>query len=124
MTSFWNIPNVQEIKTPLSLLREQSSILYEQTEGRLIGETQAVGTGDNIIIDLKIIVPALNKYTYTVLQYKQQAILLYPGKLISNLHRESYEINSEENFIEALKYILSSKEMKTLLLSLLSQAKT
>jgi hypothetical protein len=117
--SFWTIPDVSTIRTPLSILREQASAITEQTKGALVGIVEAHTTGPRMDVQLDLSVPALNDYRYRVLSYRQP-IELYPGFLIID---ERYQkIADEKAFVEGIKEVLSSSEMAHIVGALLAQA--
>jgi hypothetical protein len=121
--SLWRIPNVLELRTPVSILKEQAEYLSSQTSGLLLGQISTTGTSDNrMISDLKIITPSLNRYTYNLLSYMHPVAFLYPGVLFSHLHDARIEIENEDNFMNQLSIIISSEETLRLISSLLSQA--
>ena len=126
--SFWAIPDVTDIRTPLSILREQASALTEQTKGVLVGDvkTQSVNNGA-LEIDLELFVPALNNYRYRILTYRQP-VQFYPGELFPANKRENNRlpfipILNEEEFISEIKNTLSSASIKSVLTSLLAQTR-
>jgi hypothetical protein len=117
--SFWAIPDVANMRTPLSILREQASALTAQTKGVLVGVVETHSERDKLLITLDISVPALNDYRYRILNYRQP-IEIYPGLMYSG--DAPSHIKNEDAFIECVKEILSSDRMKNALTSLLSQA--
>jgi hypothetical protein len=118
--SFWAIPDVANIRTPLSILKEQAAALTEQTKGTLVGmvEVQTKSTG-NLEIHLEVSVPALNDYRYRLVTYSQP-IELYPG-LLTVLNGIVGRVPNEADFILQIKRALSSEKVKNILTSLLSQ---
>lgn len=116
--SFWTIPDVSTIRTPLSILREQASAITEQTKGALVGVAEARNTGPRLILQLDLTVPALNDYRYSVLRYSQP-IEMYPGTLFAG--DRGVQVGDEQSFIEGVKAVLSSSEMTKVLASLLVQ---
>ena len=127
--SFWAIPDVTDLRTPLSILREQAAALTDQTKGTLVGLVGTENWDDgNIKIKLDISVPALNDYRYRILSYDQPLLELYPGRLYPspepNVGEGSYKpIGDEAAFVSSVKAILSSERVKRSLAALLAQAK-
>ena len=118
--SFWAIPELTTMRTPLSILREQDGALTEQTHGALVGIVEAdKGKGYVLVIRLEVSVPALNDYRYRILTY-EQPIDLYPGILYGPDDSISNPVN-ESDFTSAIKEALSSPRVKNVLTSLLSQ---
>jgi hypothetical protein len=118
--SFWAIPDIANVRTPLGILREQAAALTEKTHGVLVGiaEVRGIGNGDfNVQLDLSV--PALNDYRYRILSY-QQPVELYPGLLVDP-KGTLVEVPDEETFVSAVKSVLSSERIKSVLTSLLAQ---
>ena len=116
--SFWVISDVANVKTPLSILREQASALTEQTKGTLVGVVETKSDGGRMEDRLEISVPSLNDYRYRILTY-EHTIELYPGTVLANLN---HSVSNENEFIELVRQILSSDRTRNVLTSLLSQA--
>ena len=116
--SFWAIPDVTAIRTPLSILREQAAALTQQTHGVLVGEATANPEGERIVVSLDIIAPGLNDYRYRVMRYEQPPEM-YPGTL--RMGGDGDIISDESDFMASIKKILSSEKMKNVLTSLLAQ---
>jgi hypothetical protein len=134
------LPDVSNLRTPVSILREQAAALTDETNGTLVGtvatESMAEGairfdrkndagqTEQGLIratfgVYLDIRVPSLNDYRYRVLTYFQP-LELYPGYI--RAADDEREVTDEAQFIEALKSILSSSRVKSVLRSLMAQA--
>ena len=132
--SLWSIPTANDVRAPLTIMKEQATALTEQTKGSLVGwvETTAYGDGD-LAISLSIQAPSLNNYKYRLMTYIQP-ITMYPGRLASGVPKasganvyvppQSIKVEDEGEFLAALKRLLSSDEVKHLLSSLLLQANT
>ena len=119
--SFWAVPDVTDIRTPLSILREQAAAITEQTKGTLVGVVDAqAGSNGDLEIQLELSVPSLNGYRYRILAY-EQPIELYPGRM--RARNESGTINDEKDFISTIKTILSSGRVRNVLIALLAQAR-
>ena len=122
--SFWAIPDVTQIRTPLSILREQASALTQETKGVLVGQAEAQPDGGRIRVVLDVVAPGLNDYRYRVLEYTQP-LEMYPGQLNGpggvNPLIPSVRIQDEPKFIDAVKEVLSSPRVKNVLASLLAQ---
>lgn len=129
--SLWSIPETENIRAPLTIMKEQAAALTEQTRGSLVGSVETAEFGSGLKVNLAVHVPALNNYRYHVLTYTQP-ITMYPGRLTSevpgasllNMYAppQSIEVENEQEFLEALRRLLSSDEIKRLLSSLLVQA--
>ena len=115
------LPNVETIRTPYTILKEQASILSEITNGLLIGEVVVNNQKDTFVMTLRIKAPSLHNYTYSVVEV-HQPIQLYPVVVINLLvERRGGKYSSEEEFENALGEILSSQEVKGVISGLLAQ---
>ncbi len=144
------LPNTEAIRTPYTILKEQASMLSEITNGLLIGEVIHNPKDNFFVMILRIKVPSLNNYTYSVVEV-QHSIKLYPvfvnnfasdnfnnlEKNLKNaannplmslvdyggwLENQGYsKCSSEEEFEKALGDILSSQEVKRVISALLAQ---
>lgn len=118
--SFWAIPDVTNIRTPMSILREQATALTEQTKGKLVGVVEVhKGADEELYVQLDVSVPALNDYRYRLLTYNQP-IELYPGSLFIG-NEGPRAVFNEAAFLTNIKSVLSSDKVKNVLVSLLSQ---
>jgi hypothetical protein len=116
------LPKIETIRTPYTILKEQASILSEITSGLLIGEVRRVfGKDHEFMFNIRIKAPALENYTYSVVQV-QHPVKLYPV-IVKSLVVEDFkrECSSEEEFENALGEILSSQEVKRVISALLAQ---
>jgi len=119
--SFWAVPDVATLRTPVTILREQATALTEQTSGLLVGQVETNQKSDeSLIIQLEIIVPALNDYRVRILNY-EQPISLYPGRISGMGIIGSDLVESEEGFVTSVRRVLSSQVIKNVLTSLMSQ---
>ena len=119
--SFWAVPDVADMRTPLGILREQAAALTKATNGVLVGAVETERRGDDLILKLEIVAPALNDYRYRILNY-QQPIGLYPGIFYGD-GTDITKVSDEANFVSAIKLILASEAIKNVLKSLLAQTR-
>jgi hypothetical protein len=119
--SFWAVPDVATMRTPLTILREQATALTEQTNGLIVGRVEAKQQQNgNLSISLEAVVPALNEYSIRILNY-EQPITLYPGD-VRGIGISVFEtVENEEDFIIVVREVLSSQTIKNILTSLMSQ---
>lgn len=117
--SFWVVPDPGQIRTPLSILREQAGALTEQTQGVLVGVVETATSGADLNLIMEISVPALNDYRIRVLSYKQP-VAMYPGRMM--IREQGYAIEDEAAFVDLLRRTLASDWTRNVLSSLLSQA--
>jgi hypothetical protein len=120
--SLWgDLSDLEIVRTPKEILKEQADALTEATEGVLVGRVDAAaGPGGSFSNELNVLVPRLNNYTYTILTATHK-IDPYPVRVLVNTTQRYATCEDEQNFINVLEAILSSKEVKHVLSRLLSQ---
>ena len=119
--SFWMIPDIANVRTPLGILREQAAALTALTKGTLVGIVEANRGGpQDMFIQLDVAVPALNDYRHRILVY-DQPVTMYPGLLwVGEGPRQP--IYDEQTFISTVKDTLASERIRNVLATLLAQA--
>lgn len=121
--SLWNVPDPEDLRTPLSMLKSQAEYLTRLSRGLVCGEVETSGGSDRFSIDLNIVVPNLNDYTYMIIKYTQPMPNIYPGYFYSSLDDQGWTVSGEDGFQKVLKSTLSSTATRGLLTSLMAQAK-
>lgn len=121
--SFWKIPKPENIKLPIVILREQAVALTKATNGILRGEVATVNQDQKLFIQLRLVVPALDDYTVSVLTYRQP-MQIYPGELSSQFRDGAIKIQSLEAFNRIVRMLLASEKMQRTLAGLIAQATT
>jgi hypothetical protein len=111
------LPDVEKIKTPFVILKEQAELLTEKTNGLLVGEV----TQDDFLYLFNIIVPTLNNYSYNLLRVSSD-IDIYP--LLLSGEAASVECSDEDQFKEELGKILKSGETKKIIGKLLAHVRS
>ncbi|MBL8205930.1 MAG: hypothetical protein JNM09_16970 [Blastocatellia bacterium] len=118
-----DIDKLPDITTPISILKEQASLLGQKTKNIVEAEVKSTDAGNGrISVSFNLVAPALNKYRYQLFQITHHGIELYPvGLSFSN---RSYTANSPEQFIEHLKKILADEKTKSVIQSLIAQSRS
>lgn len=135
-----DLPSAETIRTPYTILKEQASILTEKTNSLLIGEVkmspqieypgiikslvdQERQQSQSFVAFLRIKVPSLNNYTYSVLKIQYPLPDLYPVLVTSFVAAEDRECEcaTEAEFENALGKVLSSSDVKRVISGLLAQ---
>jgi hypothetical protein len=122
------LPVESEIKLPVTILKEQASILGEKTNKILEARVDPITiAGEAVAYSFDIIAPALSNYRFKVLYITHPAIFVYP------LHIEFQEnvaghwvqagCEDEGQFIEMLGQILSSELVHKAVGALIAQSK-
>lgn len=111
---------------PNSILKEQAELLYDKTGGTIYGrvtnmkfQPQDKGVDYNLATVFEIVAPQLDNYNYTLLDVYSRPEKDYPVAITvgSNIMDDAeefepeYECANKEEFIQALKEILSSEEV-------------
>lgn len=120
--SLWGeLPPAANIRTPVSILREQATVLAEATRGVLAGEVAQLQTANNdeFVHVLMIVAPALNNYRYRVLTIAHH-VTLYPVVLHDG--EATIECADEADFITDLEAVLSSQRVHKAIGALLAQS--
>jgi len=113
------IPKPEDLRTPVSILREQAGILGEVTNNVLEAEVVTQRDQRNIILRLYINAPAMDNYKYLAL-WVEHGIELYP--LTVEDDNRLYNCADEAEFKKGLRVILSSPELRKVISSLIAQS--
>lgn len=117
--SFWRIPDITALRTPLAILREQAAFLSRDSKGRLAAKVEVETFKDGKLeLGLVILVAALN-LRHLVLTYRQP-MQMYPGVVFAGSH--GVQVHDEAGFTDAVKAALRSEPMSQILTALLLQA--
>ena len=116
-----DLKDLETVRTPKTVLKEQAQILTEATDGILVGDVRESEIRGEFLIYLEIKVPALNNYTYTVMSVRH-SIDMYPARVNAEKPNVSQVCDNEEDFTGVVETVLSSDEMKTIVSRLLAQA--
>ncbi len=129
-TNLWpSFGEIQIIKTPKIILKEQASFLESITSGYINTEikTSAHLTLLNKVSHvLKITAPIVEGYTTAIVQVDHDMIKLYPLTITSRIKAMpvAYTATSEEEFLVLLKKVFYEKETLETVHSLLAQSKS
>jgi hypothetical protein len=118
-TDLWGEITPNAVRTPVSILREQASLLGAKTTYMVEGKVETHVSGTRFYHSFNLVVPALDNYSYQLFQISHE-VGLYP---VHVEYQSSYiELKSEEAFVNWLGEKLSSAETKSLIGNLLAQA--
>jgi len=115
-----DLKSIEDIKTPAAYLVEQANLLSKETENLLVGvvETQKWGLGFRS--DLIVEVPYMNNYRYSLLLV-EYPLAMYSLKVYDLINKMNYKCDSQEQFIDSLRQILSSPAVHKVLATLKAQ---
>ncbi len=116
------LPDVEEIKTPFVILKEQAELLTEKTDGLLVGEATQKQIGQGFQCMLDIVVPTLNNYKYRVLSLVYK-MTLYPLNL-SPANKPSVSCSDEDEFKKELGNIFKFQETQDVISKLLAHVRS
>lgn len=132
---------VTSVVSPIAILKHQAGLLARKTNGLLEAEVASTNVGENFVEhELRLIVPALNRYATTLLSVRHNRERVYPcivrspdsyegaaltiGAAIratfSDIPKDT-ELGSPTELIGELSKALSSTTTKSLIFSLLAQ---
>jgi hypothetical protein len=119
---FWPDIAVQgPATTPLSILKEQAAVLARKTNGLLEGHVDDITGGSREFRYIfKIMAPTLDNYSYELFRVRH-GVLRYPVRIEGQL--QDTELKTEQEFVDALKHVLSSDETIRVISALLAQVK-
>ena len=118
-----DIDTMPDITTPISMLKEQASLLGQKTKNIVEAEVKSRDAGNGrISVSFNLVAPALNKYRYELFQISHHGIELYPVSLAFS--NTSYTAQSPEQFIEHLKKIFANEKTKSVIQSLIAQSRS
>ena len=112
------------MRTPYDILREQASKLAQITNGLLEGRVWQSAHGETFVGGLDIVVPVLDNYVYSLLEIRHP-LDFYPLTFVdlSTTGGTSTECRAEEEYLDCLRGVLSSKRVQRAIASLLSLVK-
>jgi hypothetical protein len=123
---------VTDAVAPVSLLREQASLLGERTKNLVEGSVVTPGTvrgvdrfsKDQFSYGLDLVAPALNNYRYRLFSISH-GVEFYPLTISGSeaLNSDEFQVNNEEEFLKALETIFSSEKTKGIIASLIAQSR-
>jgi len=140
--------NITEKKAPVTILREQASMLGEKTQNIVIGEVhkleaflnKALKERTGLILNEElrfyygfyIVAPALGNYRYKLFTILHDVylypVIIYVDEDVKNEISPSVDVNSniiansEEEFLDLLKRIFHSQKTKKIISAILSQS--
>lgn len=121
---------VSEVVAPVSILKDQASLLGERTknlvEGRVTQRERF--RKPDFVYDFYIVAPALNNYRYRLFSISHD-VEFYPLAIdesgVFDADGRDFEVqaSNEEEFLEALATIFSSERTKGIISSLIAQSR-
>jgi hypothetical protein len=118
LTDLWgNLDTEELVRTPVSILKEQASLLGKKTGNVIEARVETSFSGGEFSHRLLLVAPALDGYTYELLKFYHRAEL-YP------VLAAGMQLDDEELFMKWLGTKLSSAETHRIITNLLSQSRS
>lgn len=117
------LPPLANVRTPVSVLKEQAAHLTEMTKGVLVGMVVSVVWKSNLFAyQLVIRAPALNAYEADILMIGYD-ITLYPLRF-ANVATDGAVLlcDTEEAFIAQIETVLTSESVRRIVVTLFERA--
>lgn len=110
-----------DFRTPLSILKEQASLLGQKTQNLVEGVvTSVTNSNDTFQHMFYLAAPALSNYRYRLFTVTHE-IDLYPLTIVSETGQRG--ARSEEEFVEQLRAIFSHDQTKKVIGALIAQSR-
>jgi hypothetical protein len=120
------LPQIDKIRTPTEVLREQASALGDMTSGTLQGEVTVSPREGSFNVDLDIVAPALDNYRFNVLEASHD-LNLYPVKVRPGWNKYDakgqVDCADESQLLGALEKVLTSPKVRSVVTTLLAQSR-
>ena len=123
----WGDFQLEAIRTPVQILREQAAALGPKTRNLVIAEVNTSASSPRFDFEeklfthqLKLVVPSLDDYRFSLLSLSHD-IELYPVSFEYLANGVKMDVASEEELNEVLQKFLSAPKTKRIISSLLGQ---
>jgi len=118
------IPDADAIKTPMTILKEQASLLKQKTNGLLEGAVRIhrQELEDQIAV-LEIVAPVLGNYSIGIVQIKY-GLHFYPVRIVDSLAGVAYDAIDEISYKIDLEKIFTSRHVQETIKTLIQQVKS
>jgi hypothetical protein len=114
-----DLPDTSSLHAPVMILSEQAQILEQGTSGLLIGRTNVRQRDDKFSVEMAIIAPTLNNYSFSLLTVMHD-IGLYPAFVITD-GKEPVECKDQQEFEAEIARVLQSEHVRRVIAGLLAQ---
>ena len=119
IADLWGRLEPAEVRTPLSILRQQASLLGDKTGHLVEARVDSRAKYNAFLHSFRLVVPALDDYQYELFEIRHE-IRLYPVYVGSD--EQAVELKTEEDFVAWLRACLSSEPTKRIISNLMGQA--
>lgn len=123
--SLWgDLSELAPERTPFLVLQEQANLLQGATNEILVGRAnrRLATIPKRVKASLQVIAPVLRNYYVEILEISYDAGTLYPVHVRDSVSDEAQDVVSEDDLKEALKAILTSEAVRSILANLISES--
>jgi hypothetical protein len=117
-TDFWGEIGTTDIRTPLSILREQAAALGPRTKNIVEAKVETTVIGGYFVHSFSLVVPSLDNYKYELFDVRHEPDL-YPVRVDTFT-----DLANEDAFKTWLRERLSSERTRKIVNNLLAQAQS
>ena len=118
-----------DLKTPVTILRQQATLLGEKTQNLVVAEVSTTveelsAGGNRFMHRFNVVAPALGNYRFCIFRV-EHTIDFYPIKISVYSPKKGQPditVKSEGEFAQALKEIFSSEEARRVIHALIAQS--
>ncbi len=119
--SFWPQLNADPPgETPEDLLRQQADLLADQTQGLLRGAVEIGSHGEWITLDLFVVAPRLNDYSYRLFKVRHKPTNPFDRIEIVVSSRDIRRVTGRDNYEREVENLIGSQETASVLGELLA----
>lgn len=122
LVDLWPAIEGDPVRTPLSILREQASLLGPKTQHLVEAEVSTSSRRDSLVHEFYVVAPALDHYRYHLLTVAH-GIELYPLEMWP-ARGDTAQVDDEGAFVERLGSFLASEHTLNIVRSLYSQSQS
>jgi hypothetical protein len=116
-----DIAVVSDLKPPLTILREQASLLGNKTNNLVEGEVRSYNMGNGILSHSFLVTSPIFNYSYSLFTVMHSAEF-YPVDFVDDSNIVLESVNSEEAFVDKLRSIFASEKTRKVVSALIAQA--
>lgn len=113
---FWGDIEVEQVRTPVAILREQAALLGAKTKNMIEAKVNTHAFKGVFSHQFDVVVPALDNYTYQMFTIRH-GVRMYPVTVAGS----GRQLTSEPEFLDWLQKELSSPETKQIIGNILAQ---
>jgi hypothetical protein len=100
--------------SPIAIMKEQALRLGKKTGNLVIGEVRPMMDNRWVNLVLELVMPLLDDYRFELLKVAYPAFQMYPLSIYV-MGPEKTQVQSEQEFVEALRSILGSDKVRAVI---------